>query len=86
MHAIDGRKNIGGFMNTLLVGELYQAPAAIAAHGAFVAIGIVIFHFKIYIGLEVKQHKPVCPDAKAPVTEKIDLFAGEVGVFPFSIV
>jgi hypothetical protein len=58
--------------------KLHQATAAVAAHGAFSAIGIIIFHFKIITWMAVQQHQAVGTDTKATVAKKTYLFPGKI--------
>ena len=56
-------------MNTHVVGKFYQASSTIAAHAAFPAIGIVIFHFKIITFFAIEQHQAICPNTEASVAD-----------------
>src|SRR5262249_51947286 len=47
MGAVDGEEVIFILDDTHVVGEFDETAAAVAAHGAFAAIGVVVFHFKV---------------------------------------
>jgi carbonic anhydrase/acetyltransferase-like protein (isoleucine patch superfamily) len=49
--------------------KLDGAAAAIAAHGALVAIAIKIYHGKIAFGRRLKEDKPIGTNAKPTVAE-----------------
>ena len=58
-------------------GEGYRAAAAVAAHGAGVAVGIEVHHFEVEIGLVAQQNQAIGPNAEAAVAEVGN--AGEIG-------
>ena len=56
-------------MNAQMVGKPYDATAAIATHAAFIAIAIIIHHFKIEaIGI-FQQHQSIGPNTKMPMAK-----------------
>ncbi len=67
MFAIYRRKVVGVLMNAEMIRKFYEAAAAIAAHRAFAAVGIVVFHLEIIPIFFVQKHKTVGTDAKAPI-------------------
>ena len=69
MIAIHGYKTVGVFVNAHVECKLYKTAATIAAHAAWVAIGIIIDHFKIIAGLVIEHHKAIGPDTKAAVAD-----------------
>lgn len=73
-------------MDTDVIGEFNEAASAIAAHGAFAAIGVVVLHFEIEAWFCVEKHQTVRPDTKTPVAKKIDLFCCEGRVRAVSVV
>ena len=61
-------------MDAHIVGKFHQATAAIAAHAAFAAIGIIIFHFKIITCFVIQHHQSICTNAKTAVAQMFYLF------------
>jgi hypothetical protein len=86
MGAVDGDKILFILMDALIIGELYQAAASVAAHAAFAAVGVIIFHFKIETRVRVEQHESIGSDAEAPVTKQPDPFFGQGRITPVPVI
>ena len=86
MGAVDGEELVFVPDDAHVVGEFDETAAAVAAHGAFAPVRIVIFHFKIIAGVRVEEHEPVGADAEAAVAEKADTFGSECSIAPVPIV
>ena len=65
--AVDGEEVVFAFGDTHVVGEFYEAASAVAAHRAFAAVGVVVFHFEVIAGMGVEEHEAVGADAEAAV-------------------
>ena len=85
MGAINGNKIRLCIYDTQESGKSSDAAAAIAAHGAFAAIGIIIYHAEVVAFGLLQQHKPIGTDAEAAVTQVGDLLFGK-RYMPFAVV
>ena len=73
MLAIEGVELIHVAVDAEVVGELDDASATVAAHAAFAAVGVVIFHFEIEAFFGIEQHEAVGADAETTVAQPPDL-------------
>jgi hypothetical protein len=73
-------------MDAHVVGKFDEAAAPVAAHGAFAAVGVVIFHFKVERRVVVQQHESVGAEAEAAVSEKFNIIGRKIRIFAFSVV
>lgn len=84
--AVDGKEVVFLPDDTHVVGEFDQTAAAVAAHGAFTAVRVVIFHFKVIAGMGIEEHEPVRPDPETAVAEKADAVGGQRGIAPVPVI
>jgi hypothetical protein len=83
MLSVNGKETEFLLVHTYIISKARKAPAAIAAHGAFAPIGIIIHHFKIIAGQFLQQHQPVCADTETPVAQMLYLVCTELDItFP----
>ena len=84
--AVGGNETVFGFSHSEIISEFDQAAAAVAAHGAFAAVGIIIFHFEVVTRVGVEEHESVGADAKAAIAKEPDAFGCQGGVRPVAVV
>jgi hypothetical protein len=68
MQSIHSGKSGFGIYNTQLFCKCDQTPAPIAAHASRIAIGIVIDHPKVLLGIVFQQNKAIRADPEFSVT------------------
>lgn len=84
--AVDGQEAVFVPDDTHVVGELDQTAAAVAAHGAFTAVRVIVFHFKVIAGVGVEEHEPIGPDPETAVAEKADAVGGQRSIAPVPVI
>jgi hypothetical protein len=66
---VNGQKFSFGVNHTQKFCKGYNTPAAVAAHAAGLAVGIIINHLKIKALLVLQKHHTIAADAKTAVAK-----------------